>query len=494
MQRLTPGNMSQLPPAVRLPRYDRTRLAIGIAHIGVGAFHRCHQAEYTDDMLETAFGPWGVVGINIRPPRLAACLGPQHGLYTRTLKRAPHTDTRLIGCIKATIDVESPASAQAAVAALAAPTVSTITLTLTEKGYCHNPATGALDLSNASLTQDLKSSGVPATALGLLIESFEQRISDNAGPVTVLSCDNIPSNGRVLQRVLTEFAAASGSAAANWISQNVACPSSMVDRIVPAATQADIDFVANRLGVLDRAAVIGEPFRQWVIEDSFASRRPPWDLAGAQFVSDVEPYEKIKMRVLNAAQSTLSHLGPFLGHVFSHQAITDPLLANLVRRMLVEETASTLPQVEGMGVANYIETTFERIGNTAIQHRCHQIGTDGSQKIVQRILNPMRERVAAGRPARLLTLAAASWIAYVLAGAERFGRRWGPDDPYGSRLLSLAKSSGGDLFALTRQILSIEPIFGAAPPSSDLCIAVAGHLEGLLSGNPRNYLASVLVN
>ena len=229
-----------------------------------------------------------------------------------------------------------------------------------------------------------------------------------------------------------------------------------------------------------------------MIEDRFAGPRPPWHLAGAQFVDGVEPYELIKMRVLNAAQSTLSHLGPFLGHTFSHQAAADPLLAKLVRRMLTEETATTLPHVEGMSASDYIETTFKRIGNTAIQHRCHQIGTDGSQKIVQRILNPLRLRLAAGQPARLLTLAAASWMAYVLAGADRFGRRWTPEDPFAARLASLANEPNDDLVTLAGAILGIEQIFGQGLSGNDICTAVANHLAGLLTSEPRAYLAALL--
>jgi len=492
MQRLGSEALAQIDPQVRRPRYDRRALEIGMAHIGVGAFHRCHQAEYTDDMLEAAFGCWGVVGVNLKPPRLTNSLGAQDGLFSRTLKRGHESETRVIGCLKRVIDLDDDANAETAISALAAPAIGTITMTLTEKGYCHIPATGALDRSNADLAHDLTAPAQPRTALGLLLAVFERRRQDCAGPVTVISCDNLPSNGRILERVLMEFARSRSAATRSWIADNVAFVSTMVDRIVPATTTEDIEAVSRRLGARDLCPVVGEPFRQWVIEDRFAGARPPWNLAGAQFVPNVEPYENIKMRVLNAAQSTLSHLGPFLSYDFSHQAAANPVLAGLVRRMLEEETAPTLPDVEGMAVGPYIESAFERIGNTATQHRCHQIGTDGSQKIVQRILRPLQQCLSNGQPAPFLTLAAASWIAYVLAGSARFGRRWAPSDPFAARVISLADTPGGDMTLLARQVLGIEQIFGAGWPSNRVDTDVARHLAGLLSPEPMQYLAAVL--
>lgn len=492
MERLTTRRLGTLPATVRTPRYDRDRLEIGLAHIGVGAFHRCHLAEYTDDMLEAAFGRWGSVGINIRPPRLADSLGAQDGLYTRTLRTGASAQTRVIGCIRRVIDVESPLDAASAIDAIASPHVGTVTLTLTEKGYCHMPATGVLDPRQTDVIHDLAAPPQPRTALGLLAAAFERRMLVGAGPLSVVSCDNLPSNGALLARVMSDFVAARPAALRRWMADNIAFPGTMVDRIVPATTSEDIAFASGQLGAADQAAVVGEPFRQWVLSDGFAGERPPWDLAGAQFVPNVQPYELVKMRVLNAAQSTLSHLGPFLGHDFSFQAAADPLLARYVRRMLTEETAPTLANLDGMPTAAYIDTTFQRIGNPAIRHRCHQIGTDGSQKIVQRLINPMRERLAAGRPAPLLTLAIAAWVAYVLAGAALFGRRWSAIDPFASQVVALSDGCQGDLVALANRILSIGQIFGTLAPNDQLCATVARHIAGLHSRAPRDYLLSVL--
>jgi fructuronate reductase len=289
MQRLTTDAVRQLPAGIGRPGYDRGRLAIGLAHIGVGAFHRCHQADYTDDMLSRHFGPWGIVGVNIRPPRLSESLEPQDCLYTRTLRNGSDSETRLIGCIRRVIDVDSAVAAEAAVAALAAPEVGTITLTLTEKGYCHTPATGTLDPAHVDIRHDHRMPSQPRTALELLARVFARRMALRSGPVTVVSCDNLPSNGRLLRRVLSDYLTDRPAPLQHWMRENVAFPCTMVDRIVPATAPEDLDWIAGRLGFEDRAAVVGEPFRQWVIEDSFAATRPPWAIAGAQLVAEPDP-------------------------------------------------------------------------------------------------------------------------------------------------------------------------------------------------------------
>ena len=488
MRRLSEVSLPVSAPSVRRPGYDRSRLAVGIAHIGVGAFHRCHQAEFTEDMLEARFGPWGVVGVNLYPPRLTEMLAPQDHLYSRTLRQGAKAETRVIGSILRSIDVEDAASAEAAIEALAAPSLGVVTMTVTEKGYCLIPASGALDMSNPRLRADLAGAAPPRTVLGLLAQALERRRATDAPGVTLISCDNVPSNGALLRSALMAFATTRSALLATWIERNVAFPCSMVDRIVPATTRDDIDAIANEIGVVDDAAVVGEPFRQWVIEDHFVGASPPWDLAGVQFVRDAKPYETIKMRVLNAAQSTLSHLGALAGWEFSFEAAADPVLRTLARRMLETETRSTLPDLEGMEVAAYIESSMARIANSAIRHRCHQIGTDGSQKIVQRLVDPLRERLAAGRTADLLILAVAAWIAYVLSGARRFGRRWTPSDPWAETIVALGEQSRDDFTGLAKAILGIGAIFGtlARPP---LVEGVGAHLRGLLEGDARAYLA-----
>ena len=294
---------TQLPQAVRTPGYDRGALRIGMAHIGVGAFHRCHQAEFTDDALEARFDRWGVVGINIRPPRLADTLGRQDGIYTRLLRDGDHVDARVIGSMVAVVDSQD--SAEAALAVLSSPGVDVVTITATEKGYCHQPATGEIDGAHPDIVHDLAHPDQPRSLPGLIVRALERRQQSHGQPITFVSCDNIPANGVILELVVRTVAAWRGTDLVRWIEPNAAFPSTLVDRIVPATAPQDIAFVEQSYGYRDSAVVVGEPFRQWVIEDRFAGRTPPWALAGAAFVDDVTPFELIKMRVLNAAQTAL---------------------------------------------------------------------------------------------------------------------------------------------------------------------------------------------
>jgi fructuronate reductase len=491
MQRLSRRLLTELPRSARRPSYDRDKLTIGMAHIGVGAFHRCHQAEFVDDMLEAQFGPWGVLGVNLKPPRLTDLLAPQDCLYSRTLKQDARAETRIIGALSQAIDIEDSASAEAAVAALAGPSIRVATITVTEKGYCLTPSTGALDLDNPELKADLEGAWPPRTLIGLLALALERRRTSGGAGLTLISCDNVPSNGARLSAAVMEFAGRRSATLARWIEDNVTFPCSMVDRIVPATTPEDIEKASRAIGAHDPAAVVGEPFRQWVIEDRFAGDRPPLDLAGVEFVPDSRPYEQIKMRVLNAAQSTLAHQGALVGLEFSYEAAVDPVLSALTRRMLERETSSTLPKVAGMEAAPYIETSLARIRNAAIRHRCHQIGTDGSQKIVQRLLDPLRERLAAGRPAELLALSVASWIAYCLSGARRFGARWTASDPYAETIIAMGDRISG-FVEIAKSVLAIAPIFGAGLGRPQLIEPIARHLSGLLGGDARGYLAERL--
>jgi fructuronate reductase len=488
MRCLNHGLLPELPGFVRQPQYDRESLEIGVAHIGVGAFHRCHQADFIDDMLEARFGRWGVLGLNLRAPRLSDLLAPQDCLYSRTLRQDARSETRIIGALRRVIDIEDKASAEAAIAALGGDQISVATITVTEKGYCLTPSTGALDFDHPDLRADLDGGFPPRTLLGLLALALERRRQTGGAALTLISCDNVPSNGARLGAAMLAFAALRSAALTRWIEKSVTFPSAMVDRIVPATAPDDVEEISSAIGARDPAAVVGEPFRQWVIEDRFAGDRPPLNLAGAEFVASSKPYEEIKMRVLNAAQSTLAHQGALAGHEFTYQAAADPVLATLTRRMLARETSATLPKAAGMEAGAYIDRSMARIGNAAIRHRCHQIGADGSQKIVQRLVDPLRERLSAGRPADLLMLAVASWIAYGLSGARRFGARWTPSDPYAETIIAIGEKAS-DWDALARSVLTIAPIFGTDMARPELVEAIARHLRGLLGGDARGYLA-----
>ena len=419
----------------------------------------------------------------------ANSLAAQDGLYSRTLREGSRAETRVLGALKRVVEVANAGSAEAAIATIADPAVKAATITVTEKGYCLTPASGELDRANPDLAADLRGDFPPRTLLGLLALALDRRREAGADGMTLLSCDNIPSNGERLRAGLVAFTAERSPPLADWIGRRVAIPSSMVDRIVPATRPEDIAAASAALGLRDEAPVVGEPFRQWVIEDRFATERPPWDLAGAEFVADAKPYEKIKMRLLNAAQSTLAHLGALAGHEFSHQAANDPILSSFTLAMLEHESATTVPLIASMEPRRYIASALSRVRNTAIGHRCHQIGTDGSQKIGQRLLDPLRERLSTGRSADRLALSVASWIAYVLSGAKRFGARWRPADPFADRIIAIGEG-GASLPDVSRSVLAIGSIFGADLQRADLAESIAGHLAGLLQGDPRAYLQS----
>jgi fructuronate reductase len=491
MRRLGATTLSEANSGVRRPAYDWRRVGVGIAHLGLGAFHRCHQAEYTDDMLEARGGDWGIVGVNLRAPLLADTLGAQDGLYTRRLRDDSGIDEcRIIGCIRETVDAQD--DSEPAIAALANPRIEVVTLTITEKGYCHIPATGALDDKHPDIVHDLARPHAPRSAPAILVAALERRRRAGAGGLTLLSCDNIPSNGLILSGVVRTLARARSPALAQWIVDHVAFPSSMVDRIVPATTDADIDAMNAILGLSDRACVIGEPFRQWTIEDRFIGIRPPWDLAGAEFVGDVSPYERVKMRVLNGAQTTLCYLGALAGLDYTFEDVRHPVLERFVRTMLEEETAPTLPEARGMAARAYIDLSLRRLRNPNIRHRNHQIATDGSQKIVQRLLNPMRDRLRAGASIERLACATAGFVAYLAAASPTFGARWTPSDPFADALREIADDTAGDLDALARRTLALSAIFGSdLPQAPQVVAAIARHLAGLLSDNPIAYLASL---
>lgn len=487
--RLGPRLLPDLPAAVARPGYDRSKVTAGIAHIGVGAFHRSHQAEFTDDLLTLGPGPWGIAGINLRPPRLSDTLGAQHGLYTRLKLDGPRAEARVIGSILTVTDSQSDAGP--ALQVLTDPAIGVVTVTVTEKGYCHRPVSGELDWDNPGILADLSAPQAPITLPGTLVRALELRRAARAPTLTILSCDNVPGNGHILRGVVVALAARRNEALAAWVEKNIAFPATMVDRIAPAVTSADLDRVERDFGYRDGAAIVCEPFRQWVIEDHFAGPMPAWDRVGAGIVANVEPYELLKMRVLNAAQTTLAALGALCGLTYTFDDMADAVLSAFVERMLVEEVLPTLRSVPGLDARTYVKRCLSRLRNTAIPHTNHQICTDASQKIVQRILNPAAERLRRGQGISLLAISVAAVIAYLIRGAPRFGAMWTPDDPIAAEVAAIAERTGADTTALVSAITGIRAIFASELAASELFKAqVASALGGLLGPDPRAILTA----
>ena len=452
--RLSLATLSRLPAAAVRPGYDPRGLRPGIVHLGIGAFHRAHQALYVEEALAAAPGDWGIVGVSLRSPGVRDRLAPQDGLYT-LVERGPEADRlRVIGCVREVLF--APADPAAVVARIADPATRIVSLTVTEKGYCHDPATGRLDEDHPDIRHDLERPDRPRSAVGVLVRGLARRRAAAGPPLTVLCCDNLPHNGATVAGIVRAFAALADPTLVAWIDDHVAFPSTMVDRIVPATTEADVRAVGRALGVEDLAPVVGEPFRQWVIEDRFAGPRPAFEAAGAQFVADVTPYETMKLRLLNGSHSALAYLGYLGGYEYVAQAVADPAYRAFVRALMDEEVAPTLTLPPGVDLAGYTASLLERFANPRMAHRTWQIAMDGSQKLPQRLLGTVRDNLAAGRPIPRLALAVAAFLRYA-AGVDEQGRPIDVRDPLAARLEALAV---GDPAAQARAMLGVREIFG----------------------------------
>ena len=421
--RLCAATLERAARSVRRPGYDFSRLRPGLVHLGLGAFQRAHQAVFTEDAILAERGDWGVIGVSLRHPNIAKALCPQDCLYTvETLSEGPQH--RVIGGIRRAL--AAMAQPVEVLAALAAPEIHVISLTVTEKGYTLAPQ-GGLDETHPDIVHDLAKPNHPRSTIGWLVHGLAERRSRGSGPVTVLSCDNLAGNGRKLEAAVLAFAARRDAHAkgglARWIGQNAAFPKTMVDCIVPAATQASRDRIALALGLIDKACVSREPFAQWVIEDRFKGPHPAWEKVGVELVGDVEAYERLKLHVLNAHHSALAYLGLLRGHRLVREAIADPELSSFVDAMVADEVAPALPELP---VVDYWKKVRKRFANPMIDHRLVQIGEDGSTKLAARIFPLIVANAQSGRPAARLASVVRAWLNLAGDGVV--------NDPQGVRL------------------------------------------------------------
>lgn len=484
MDRLSEATFAHLPATVRLPAYPRQDLRCGIVHLGVGAFHRAHQAVYTELALEQACGQWGICGVSLRRPEMRDRLAPQDGLYTVAERDGAGARLQVIGCLKQLL--VAPEDPGAVVARIASPASAIVSLTVTEKGYGHDPASGRLDWSQADIVHDLAEPLRPRSAVGMLVAGLARRRKRQKAPPTVMSCDNLPANGRTLRGLVIALAARGDEALARWIEAEVAFPCSMVDRIVPSTTAADIAQIDEALGVHDAAPAVCEPFRQWVIEDRFAAPRPAWELAGAELVAEVAPYEEMKLRLLNGSHSAIAYLGYLAGfeHVFEVMAAPD--FVTFVRKMMAE-VAPTLHVPRDLTA--YQASLLARFANPALAHRTSQIAMDGSQKLPQRLLGTIRDRLCAGATIDHLCLAVAGWMRYA-SGRDEQGRPIEVADPLASRLAAISAAAGSDPAALAQGFLALGEVFGAdLPREARFTATVTGWLDLLLTRGARATVA-----
>jgi fructuronate reductase len=487
--RLHPSRLASLPPGVARPAYDPASHGVGIVHLGLGAFHRAHQAVYLDRVLATEGGDWRVIGVSCRSPLPRDHLKPQECLYLVRERDVARERYQLIGSIAdALVAPENPA---AVIKLMSSRAIRIISLTITEKGYCRSAADGGLDLRHHDIVHDLEHLSHPRSAPGLLLAALRERQRTGTAPPTLLSCDNLPQNGATLRAVLMQLASVQEPALAEWIERHVAFPSTMVDRIVPATTPEDRQQAAAALGVLDEALVCTEPFTQWVIEDRFATERPQLERVGAQLVADVHPFELAKLRLLNGSHSTMAYLGSLLGHTYVHEAIADELLGALIRRMMGSELAPTLTPVAGLDLSAYQQALLARFANPALAHRLQQIAMDGSQKLPQRLLRPLQQRLERGESAVLLTLAVAAWIYYALGRAATEAPRV-VDDPLAAKYRDISEWAGTDASAIVAGFLKLSEVFTPELAAhARLHRMLAEHLQALFTSGARATMRTV---
>ena len=437
----------------RVSRSGAPAPKVGIVHLGLGAFFRAHGALYTTDV--DGAGEWGILGVSLRRPDQRDRLAPQGFAYTAVEMRPEGPEARHVEQVVGVL--VAPEEPEAVLAAMADPAVRVVTLTVTEKGYGHRPSDGSLDRANADITHDIMNPREPRSAPGFLVEALHRRREAGVPPFTVLSCDNLPDNGRTARGVAVALARENDVALADWIEAQVPFPSSMVDRIVPATSEDDLATVERLTGCHDASPVMHEPFRQWVVEDRFAHGCPAWERAGAQMVADVAPFEAMKLRCLNGTHSALAYLGYLAGQETIAETVAAPGFEGLLRRLWSEEIVPSLEPPEGTDLGAYTVELLGRYRNPAIRHRTWQIAMDGSQKLPQRILGTVADNLADGRPIEGLALAVAAWIAYA-SGRDERGKAIDVRDPLAERLAGIA-SRHDDPAARAVAFLEVAEVF-----------------------------------
>jgi mannitol 2-dehydrogenase len=486
---LTQASLGELARSVQVPSYDRRGLPHSIVHVGVGGFHRAHQAVYLDDLLGRGGSrEWALCGVGLLPQdaRMRDVLRSQDCLYTVVERSAAGDRARVVGSIVEYLF--APEDREAVLEKMAAPACRIVSLTITEGGYYVNQGTGEFNAEHPDIQHDLAHPHAPAGAFGYLAEALERRRSRGLAPFTVLSCDNLQGNGDVARRMFLAFAGRRDPTLAAWISERGAFPNDMVDRITPATTDEHRALVREKLGIDDGWPVATEPFRQWVIEDHFPLGRPAWEEVGAQMTSDVHPYEMMKIRLLNASHQALCYIGMLLGYRYAHETMADEDIRKLVQTMMDVEVTPLLPPVPGIDLAEYKRTLRERFANPTLRDQLARIGTEGSARIPKFVLPSIVEQLARGGPIRALTFTVAAWFRY-LAGTDDRGAPLPINDPMADELIRRARAGRED----PRPLLELRALFGdvlpGSPPFTQL---LEQDLRALYREGPRQALAACL--
>ena len=403
MTRLTTDSMNGLS-GVKLPAYDRDTISNGILHIGSGNFHRAHQAVYIDDILELD-SRWGIIGASLFSPATRDRLKPQDFLYSVCERSADSSSNRIIGAVKDVLCLAD--QRERIIATISSPEIKVVTLTITEKGYCHT-LNGELDDKHPDIQHDLLNPESARSLPGVLAAGLQARKEAVAGPLNVISCDNLSRNGKVLQQVMRGYI--TDPALADWCEANLSFPETMVDRIVPQPTEADRVEFRQAFEIEDEALLVCEPFRQWVIEDRFVTERPPWQEVGVQIVDDVAEFEMVKLRMLNATHSALAYLGLLCGYEYIHETMRDETLASFADYLLRCEVIPNIDAPASLDLAAYKQSVLERFANSEIAYGTAQVATDGSKKLPQRIFSSLIAAQQENTATAGLCLVVSAWL------------------------------------------------------------------------------------
>ena len=470
--RLCEATLDRLPASVARPAYDRAATRIGVVHLGIGAFHRAHQAVYLDQVL--AHEPeWAVCGVSLRSPDVRDALQPQDGLYAlELLGQTPQW--RVIGAVREVLC--APSQQAQVLARLADPNVRLVTLTVTEKGYCLDG--DWLDLAHPDIVSDLADPRKPASAIGYVVAGLALRRERGLPAYSVLSCDNLPDNGGKLRRACVQYARQFDPGLAQWIDAQARFPRSMVDSITPASDQALRMRAQQALGLDDAWPVQREPYTQWVVEDDFALGRPDWERFGVTMSSDIAGYDRAKLRLLNAPHSAMAYLGTLLGLETVADAMRHPALAGFVARLMRQHIAPNVVLPESFDAESYITAILARFANPAVRHRLIQIAQDGSQKIPVRYLGTIADALAAGRSIDALCLPVAGWLQFVQQQAQA---GTGLADPLAPQLSAIATRLHAEPRDAVWAFLRVEAVFG--PLADDERFVAALHCAYAALGN-----------
>ncbi|MDH1264814.1 mannitol dehydrogenase family protein [Pseudomonas sp. GD03944] len=461
--KLNRQHLSQLGGAVALPAYSPDSLRQGIVHIGVGGFHRAHEAVYTDALMNQGLAlDWAICGAGLRPDDRAMrdALAGQDYLYTLVeLGDEPNLPVRVIGVINdMLLGEESP---QALIDKLADPAIRIVSLTITEGGYCIDDSTGEFLADLPAIQHDLRHPESPKSVFGFLCAALAKRREAGIPAFTLMSCDNLPHNGAVTRKALLAFAHLANHELATWIDHHVTFPNAMVDRITPMTSAAHRQQLADQHGVEDAWPVVCEPFVQWVLEDKFVSGRPAWEQVGVQFTDDVTPYEEMKIKLLNGSHLALTYLGFLKGYRFVHETMNDPLFRRYVRTFMDLDVTPQLAPVPGIDLDDYKDTLIERFSNQAIADQLERVCSDGSSKFPKFIVPTLHRLIEDGKSLERVALVVAAWALY-LKGVDENGVQYRIPDPRAEHCQGLV----ADDALLTARVLGEEAIFGVAPAQS----------------------------